>query len=769
MSRIKSLIHEIHRRSIWQVLAIYGATAWLVLQAVEVLVGAYGLPQWFPALAAALLLMGLPFVLATAFVQEGAPRMRAVDPTLLPDTSDPVLEPVEVGVGGETAGLKHVFNWRNAILIGVALFAIWGVVATVWLFIGFPGLVVKAEAAGFFCEKDQVMVAVFENETDQPALGLAVREAITTDLDQSEYINIVDRTELNDVLDRMRLADTTSVDERIALEISRREGFPAVVTGSVTRLGSGFQLTARIVEVSTGEVAVRVRETAADESKVVETVEQLSRLVRRHLGESLTSLQRSTALPQVTTGSLEALELFARGRSLGRAGQQESAIPFLEEAVKIDTAFATAYRALGIYYGNIGNSGKAQRNADLAYKYSDRLLARERYLVGALHHSWRYQVDSVVYYYERELERDPNSYVAINNLGDLYERIGRYEDAMPYYRRAAELRPDLPTVYVNIGSAARALGNHAADDSAVAVLQARFSGNLGTYWAIAGNVLYSDDFDAAEQTASGMSAQTSAATAQWGQWILSSIAALKGNPRQASAHADTVIEIGENSGAMLAPYLAAYNLQFAALAAGAPDRALPYVERIIDHASRETTPFNGYLALGVIANGYALAGDLGEARRLLASMDSVVESQNFSPLGLGQEIRAIIALQEGRPDQALEHLQRARSDDYGRRRHAGRLLLGDTYAALDRIEEAAAQYDTLTRSYRVNFTDTGMYATVKPLAHERAANAFLTIGDTAKAITHLSAFVELWQDADPELQPRVESAQRLLTLLAGER
>ena len=32
MSRLKQLIHEIHRRSLWQVLAIYIVGSWLVLQ-----------------------------------------------------------------------------------------------------------------------------------------------------------------------------------------------------------------------------------------------------------------------------------------------------------------------------------------------------------------------------------------------------------------------------------------------------------------------------------------------------------------------------------------------------------------------------------------------------------------------------------------------------------------------------------------------------------------------------------------------------------------
>jgi hypothetical protein len=68
---MKKLIQEAHRRSLWQVLGIYAVGSWIALQVVDVLVDNFGLPDWFPAFALGLLVIGLPIVLATAFVQEG--------------------------------------------------------------------------------------------------------------------------------------------------------------------------------------------------------------------------------------------------------------------------------------------------------------------------------------------------------------------------------------------------------------------------------------------------------------------------------------------------------------------------------------------------------------------------------------------------------------------------------------------------------------------------------------------------------------------------
>ena len=71
MSRLKRLIQEIHRRSLWQVLGIYLFGAWVAFQGIEALADGLAMPEWVPGFALVILILGLPIVLATAFVQEG--------------------------------------------------------------------------------------------------------------------------------------------------------------------------------------------------------------------------------------------------------------------------------------------------------------------------------------------------------------------------------------------------------------------------------------------------------------------------------------------------------------------------------------------------------------------------------------------------------------------------------------------------------------------------------------------------------------------------
>jgi tetratricopeptide (TPR) repeat protein len=149
-------------------------------------------------------------------------------------------------------------------------------------------------------------------------------------------------------------------------------------------------------------------------------------------------------------------------------------------------------------------------------------------------------------------------------------------------------------------------------------------------------------------------------------------------------------------------------------------------------------------------------------------MDSLSANYDFRPGGIGEQVLALIALQEERAEDAMEHLRRAQAADFGRLRWEARLLLADAHAALGNLEEAIAQYDTLTGTYRLSRLDLPVSYPLRPLAHERLGSLYLDVGDTTAAARHLASFIELWRDADPELQPRVEAARRRLAQLVVE-
>ena len=648
-----------------------------------------------------------------------------------------------------------------ALLMAFALLVLMAVVAVR------AGWLVRPAAAAFFRPSDQVVVAEFTNDTAEPALTLAVREAVITDLAQTSYARVPGRPELGDVLRRMRLPDTAVIDLEAAVEIARREGYPAVVAGGVTALGAGYQLTARIVEASTGAVAVRLRETARSADDVIPAVERLARRLRRHLGESWGSIRRSDPLPRVTTASLEALQLQARGQQYVEAGNLGAAIPLLEQAVQVDTAFAMAHRALSVLYGNIGNPGAAQEHGDRAFQYSSRLPRGERYLVRALYHSRRGELDSAAVYYRHLLEWEPEHAVALNNLGDLYEWMGRYEDALRLYRRAAAVSGSV-TAHLNLASAARTLGHHAVADSSAHIMRERYPDAWWTWSTEAQNAVYAVDEATWDRIAREMSEHEAPFPRAFGRWLRAVRHAMHGDIDAALVLLDSALVYVRQSPSPMFEYTVLGVASMTAVAAGQPARALPLMEAVADPVRLGGAPRAQHRALGQVAASAVMAGDPARARRVLERADSVEHAVTFRPLGDVELVRSLLALRDGRPQEAIARARAARDADFGRMSVLVRLVLADALAAEGQWDVAAAHYDSLTTTRGLNFIEVGLYGPVRPVAHRRAAQAYLAAGDTANAIEHLAAFIELWRDADPALQASVADARnRLAQLLAA--
>ncbi|MBT8477902.1 MAG: hypothetical protein KJO06_03220, partial [Gemmatimonadetes bacterium] len=60
-------------------------------------------------------------------------------------------------------------------------------------------------------------------------------------------------------------------------------------------------------------------------------------------------------------------------------------------------------------------------------------------------------------------------------------------------------------------------------------------------------------------------------------------------------------------------------------------------------------------------------------------------------------------------------------------------------------------------------------ATFRAPAHERLGQLYDEKGDLENAALHYAQFVELWGDADPILQPRVDAARTRLQEIVRER
>ena len=167
----------------------------------------------------------------------------------------------------------------------------------------------------------------------------------------------------------------------------------------------------------------------------------------------------------------------------------------------------------------------------------------------------------------------------------------------------------------------------------------------------------------------------------------------------------------------------------------------------------------------VFAAWYALGGRPDRARRILAeynSADTAYRRRNEPEYhrALGE-----IALAEGRPADAIREFR------LGDRRPDGPRdsCVGCTYEQLARAFDAANMQDSAIAAYTryvtipSPFTWPDEYGLAR--AHRRLGELYEAKGDVNRAKRHYATFVELWKNADPELQPKVAAVRARLAAL----
>ena len=751
---------------VWGVLAVYLGASWVVLQIVDVVKQNLGLPDWVFPFALLLLLIGLPVILATAFLQGGRrPAASSGTGAATPDSGQPETDLVAAGI--PPAG-RHLFTWKNALLGGGLAFLFLASATGLFMYMRNSGIgpVGSLVAAGLLEEQARVVLAEFE--ANDEALARTVTESFRVDLAQSPMLTLVEPDSIANALERMGLPVDTELTEQTARELALRDGIPAVIAGEIASLGTGYVLTARLVSANDGAVLASARASSKDSDGLVEAIDEVSSKLRERIGESYTSLRETPSLAHVTTGSLEALKKYTQAYDARfRDEDSEAAIRLLEEAVEIDSTFALAWRDLSVVTDNIGGSWDLQINAtEAAYRHRERLSEREKYLVEASYHQdITEDYRQAIHAYESMLRLDPNDAQALNNIGFNYWQMADVENALVWYQKAHEAAPEHSLHLANVAIANANLGNLAAAEEAYAGLDS-FPPNPGwDMWEAAFRWSVGDEQGARESVELIQSEFPSRGVAVWAEGTLGALELVHGRLAAATSHAERTVE--QN------------------LARGSLDNAFGSLLRI----ARWQLEFVGDTAAAIVAVDEAIRridpesiapldrpwGSIGE---LLVDAGEIERGKEFMDRGWSEvpdrlkptwekyraAERGQIARAEGRPMEALEELRTLPPwVCYPCRYHATAELFDEAA----RADSAVAYYELYLETpfnFRVYIVSQQLGPT-----HERLGQLYDERGDPENAALHYAAFVELWADADPVLQPRVKAAQARLEEIVRER
>jgi serine/threonine protein kinase/tetratricopeptide (TPR) repeat protein len=589
-------------------------------------------------------------------------------------------------------------------------------------------------------DRDVIVLSEFVNTTGDPVFDGTLKHALAAQLDQSPYLNVFPDERVRDTLKYMGHSPDDRLTLALARQVCQRENLKAMMEGSVAALGSQYTIALSATNCITGDSLARAQIEADGKEKVLAALGKAVSQMRGKLGESLASIQKFDApAEQVTTSSIEAFQAFSLGTAKRNQGGEREAIPFFKRAVELDPNFAAAYARLAVMYGNLGQPELSAESAKRAYELRNRASERERFYIDE-----RYQRDLLrdvpkeIETLELWAQTYPHDFIPHNNLAVAYNQIGQIEKAAEEAHQAILINPAGANTYAILAGAYLRLGRV---DEAKATIDKALSLKLD------GPVLHIPLYTIALYQGDAASAQKQEDWAR-GKPDEGQILSIQAARARSSGQFQKARELGARS----VEISQRFNLpqRAGALIAGLAD-----MEATVGSQAEARQQAAAALRLApatdltpgaapAAARVLALVGDARQAQAIMDDLDRRFPTNTLLHAIDFSAVRAAIALNEGKGEEAVEMLKPAKP--YDRSNIGITYLRGMAYLKTKSAAEAAAEFQRILDQPAAAF-----FSGIGPLAHLGVARADALAGDTARSRKAYQDFFGLFKDADPDV------------------
>jgi tetratricopeptide (TPR) repeat protein len=604
------------------------------------------------------------------------------------------------------------------------------------------GTYFRSRQATALTEKDFILLADFVNTTGEGVFDGTLKQALAVQLEQSPYINVLPESRIHTALRLMGRSADERVTGDVAREICLRQGIKAILTGSISSLGSHYVISLAVVNGQTGDALAREQVEAESKEQVLKSLDRAASSLRQKLGESLSSIQRfATPLEQATTSSLEALKEFTLGQAAHMKFAEEEAIPHLQRAIELDPNFAMAYATQGVAYGNLAQPRQAADTLKKAFELRERASERERLYISAHYYDESTgQIEKAIEIYEQWKQTYPRDTTPRDNLAFSYQRIGQHDKAVANASEAMRLDPKDPYAYQNLAFAYMGLNRY---DDAKAVVEQAISQKLTA--RAADFARYQLAFIRGDATGMKHEIESSVGTSDEpflfrfkarGECSLGRMQAARKSFVQA---ANAAQRYGRKE------FVAIIRAQEASCEA-----ELHNFSTARQVASEALTISEDRDARAISATVLARTGDAKRAEKLLGELEKEFPTHTLLNKVRRPVARAIIELQRNNPTQAITVLDAAKPYELGGGPDGAHYwpmhIRGEAYLRAGDGAKAESEYRKI-----LDHRGVSPLSPLYGLARLGLGRAYQLQGNAAKARTAYQDFFALWKNADPDI------------------
>jgi tetratricopeptide (TPR) repeat protein len=690
------------------------------------------------------------------------------------------------------------FKLRNLWLPAVGVIALVAVVLLAWQ------LAFKKKAPLVRGGKPSLAVLYFKNNTGDANFEIwrsALSDSIITDLSQSRFIDVLSTDRLLSTLRKLGLLEARGYASEDLERIAAEGGVNHVLQGTLSRAGDLFRIDYTLQEVGSGRIVGTSRVEGQGEASMFAMVDELTRKIKQDLKLSEAEIAGDVdkSIGQITTSSPEAYKLYVEAARLHSSGENRKAIELYEKAVTIDPGFATAYRSMGIAYGNLGYAVKSREYRKKSFELSDRVSDRERYRNEAEYYSLSDRtVDKEIEAFKKLLALYPDDTYANTNFGTTYMALEEWDRAIERFNVCLQLKDESPYAYGNLAGCYMAKGMFDEARKTLELYLDDFSENGYIRFTAAVQYLCAGKYELAQAQIDRALAlapadfayiawkgityhflgnlaeaekeyqrllQLEEPVAQvWWLACMENLKVLQGRIKESQGLLTKTIEsvrkADEKNWECFFLYRSAYNH----LLQGNPQQALPLMNRVLKLSLEWENDFWQMMALHMKGMAALKLKDRDGALRAADELkDSLDQSSYKKEIRLYYHLMGQVEMEKSDFPKAIEYFEKAVSLLPGQfsifeELHAQYMdSLAMAYFQAGEMEKAGAEYEKILSLTTGRFYFGDIYAKSFYMLGKIAERQ----GDMSKAVERYTQFLDLWKDADPGI-PEVEDATKRL-------
>ena len=437
--KLSQFWQELKRRKVIKVMAMYAATAFIIIEAGDIMLPRLGLPDWTVTFIIILLIVGFPIIIILSWIFDVTPEgVKKTEPVQHAKKQEKTPGPVKRGL--------RISDGVIALLIVVVCILL------------YPKIFKKDKFEGIRDPDGKISIAVmpFKNLSGDTLYNIwqgGFQNLLITTLSNSEELSVRQYQAMYAILESERDLNYASFTPSVASEVALKLETRTLILGNILKAGNKIRVNAQLVDAETEEIYKTYEVDLNSEDDIFAMADSLSGLIKNYLEiKKLLEEYDSPAFHGTyITNSSEAFEYYIHGWDAFMGLDFQAAIEWLSKAIKTDSGFINAYVTLSFTYSLSGNDNLSIKWCNMAYKERDELPLIEKLKIDHLHAYYFGMPNEEIKYLKQILEIDELNTTYWYLLGlAYYQKLYNYEEAAIACEKALGIHEKWGTNFRNI-------------------------------------------------------------------------------------------------------------------------------------------------------------------------------------------------------------------------------------------------------------------------------------------------------------------------------